>query len=221
MKKLILVFAMALAGTLAFAQTNEGKTLYVIDGVVSTKEAADELPPETIRNMNIVKEVESVVVITTHAGREISGRVVDEDGKPMMGVLVADPMSKSGVVTDSEGCYKILLPAGESFLRFSFIDYPTKTVQVDKAKMEDVVMNKNASNDVIVIKDVKGGTITKDAILFLAKKPDGEIYKIDNMEDIPTNQIKTMHVFKYGSEKTEQFKQYGNTSGGVVLIELK
>ena len=221
MKKLILVIAMALAGTLAFAQSNEGKTLYIIDGVVSTKEAADELPPETIRNMNIVKEVESVVVITTHAGREISGRVVDTEGKPMMGVIVEVPMSKSGVVTDFDGCYKIILPAGESFLRFSFIDYPTKSVQVDKTKMEDVVMDKNAPNDVIVIKNLKGNTITKDAILFLAKKPDGEIYKIDDMEDIPTNQIKTMHVFKSESGRTEQFKKYGNTSGGVVLIELK
>lgn len=103
---------MVFAGTLAFAQTNEGKTLYVIDGVVSTKEAADELPAETIKNMNIVKGVESVVVITTHAGREISGRVVDAEGKPMMGVIVEVPMSKSGVVTDFDGCYKIILPAG-------------------------------------------------------------------------------------------------------------
>ena len=221
MKKLILIIAMALAGTLASAQTNKGETLYVIDGVVSTKAAADELPSETIRNMNIVNGVESVVIITTKAGREISGRVVDTEGKPMMGVIVEVPMSRSGVVTDLDGCYKIILPAGESFLRFSFIDYPTKTVQVDKAKMEDVVMDKNASNDVIVIKDLKGDTITKDAILFLTKKPDGEICKIDNMENIPANQIKTMHVFKAGSEEAEQFKKYGNTTGGVVLIELR
>ena len=87
--------------------------------------------------------------------------------------------------------------------------------------MDDVVMDKNASNDVIVIKGLKGDTITKDAILFLAKKPDGKIYGIDNLEDIPANQIKTMHVFKYGSEEAEQFKQYGNTSGGVVLIEIR
>lgn len=212
---------MALAGTLAFAQTDEGKTLYVIDGVVSTKAAADELPSNTIKNMNIVQGVESVVVITTHAGREISGRVVDTEGKPMMGVVVEVPMSKSGVVTDFDGCYRIILPAGESFLRFSFIDYPTKTVQVDKAEMEDVIMDKDASNDVIVIKDLDGDTITKDAILFIAKRPDGKIYKIDNMETIPTNQIKTMHVFKAGSGETEQFKKYGNITGGVVLIELR
>ena len=223
MKKFILVLSMALASTLAFAQngTDGGETLYIIDGVVATKAAADELPSETIRNMNVVKGVESVVIITTKAGREITGRVVDTEGKPMMGVIVEVPMSKSGVVTDFDGCYKIILPAGEAFLRFSFIDYPSKTVQVDKAEMEDVVMDKNASNDVIVIKDLKGDTITKDAILFLAKKPDGEICKIDNMESIPANQIKTMHVFKAGAQETEQFQKYGNTSGGVVLIELK
>ena len=92
MKKLILVFAMALAGTLAFAQTNEGKTLYVIDGVVSTKEAADQLPSNMIKNMNVVKGVESVIVITTHEGREISGNA------PQNRVVLKD-LNDDGVVS--------------------------------------------------------------------------------------------------------------------------
>ena len=73
MKKLILIISMALASSLVFAQSSSDKTLYIIDGVVSTKAAADELPSETIKNMNVVKGVESVVIITTHAGRENSG----------------------------------------------------------------------------------------------------------------------------------------------------
>ena len=37
MKKLILIISMALASSLAFAQSDTDKTLYIIDGVVSTK----------------------------------------------------------------------------------------------------------------------------------------------------------------------------------------
>ena len=226
MKKLILIISMALASSLAFAQNSNDNTLYIIDGVVATKAAADELPSETIRNMNIVKGVESVVIITTHAGREISGRVVDTEGKPMFGVLVTIPMTDKGVVTDMDGAFRIVLPAGETFLKFAFIDYPTKLVQVDKANMDDVVMDKNAPQNLVVIKDLKGDVISvrgekmpKGDPLYLVKSANGDIKKVDNLESISTDDIKTMNVFKV--DMGEQFKKYGDTSNGVVLVELK
>ena len=226
MKKLILIISMALASSFAFAQNSSDKTLYIIDGVVSTKAAADELPSDAIRNMNIVKGVESVVIITTQAGREISGRVVDVEGKPMAGVLVMIPKSKAGVATDANGYYKINLAAGEAFLNYMYVDYPTKTVQVDKANMDDVVMDKNAPENLVVIKELKGDVVSvrgekmpKSDPLYLVKSANGDIKKVDNLESISPNNIKTMNVFK--GDKGEQFKKYGDTSNGVVLVELK
>ena len=226
MKKLILIISMALACSLAFAQNSNDNTLYIIDGVVATKAAADELPSETIKNMNVVKGVESVVVITTHAGREISGRVVDVEGKPMAGVIVMVPKTKVGVATDANGYYKINLAAGEAFLNYMYVDYPTKTVQVDKANMDDVVMDKNAPENLVVIKELKGDVVSVRGVkkdnaepLYLVKSADGKIKKVDSLESISPNNIKTMNVFK--GDKGEQFKKYGDTSNGVVLVELK
>ena len=226
MKKLILVISMSLASSLAFAQNSNDKTLYIIDGVVATKAAADELPSDIIKNMNVVKGVESVVIITTHAGREISGRVVDVEGKPMAGVLVMVPKTKVGVATDANGYYKINLAAGEAFLNYMYVDYPTKTVQVDKANMDDVVMDKNAPENLVVIKELKGDVVSVRGVkkedvepLYLVKSADGKIKKVDSLESISPNNIKTMNVFK--GDKGEQFKKYGDTSNGVVLVELK
>ena len=226
MKKLILIISMALASSIAFAQNSNDNTLYFIDGVVATKAAADELPSDAIRNMNIVKGVESVVIITTHAGREISGRVVDVEGKPMAGVLVMVPKTKVGVATDANGYYKINLAAGEAFLNYMYVDYPTKTVQVDKANMDDVVMDKNAPQNLVVTMDLKDDVISvggekmpQSDPLYLVKSADGDIKKVDNLESISPNNIKTMNVFK--GDKREQFKKYGDTSNGVVLVELK
>ena len=226
MKKLILVISMALASSLAFAQNSADKTLYIIDGVVSTKAAADELPSDAIRNMNVVKGVESVVIITTQSGREISGRVVDVEGKPMAGVAVMVPKTKLGVVTGLDGTFNINLPAGEAFLAFAMVDYPTKTVQVDKANLGDIVMDKNAPQDLVVIKDLNGEVVSVKGVkkpgsdpLYLVKSANGDIKKVDSLESISPNDIKTMSVFK--NDKVDQFKKYGDTSNGVVLVELK
>ena len=227
MKKLILIISMALASSFAFAQNSSDKTLYIIDGVVSTKAAADELPSDAIKNMNIVKGVESVVVITTQSGREISGRVVDVEGKPMVGVAVMVPKTKLGVVTGLDGTFNINLPAGAAFLTFAMVDYPTKTVQVDKANMDDVVMDKNAPENLVVIKDLNDdGVVSVRGVkkpgndpLYLVKSANGKIKKVDSLESISPNDIKTMSVFK--DDKVDQFKKYGDTSNGVVLVELK
>lgn len=226
MKKLCFIFLMSIATNFAFAQSGEGQTLYIIDGVVSTKAAVDELPSDMIRNMNVVKGVESVVIITTQNGREISGRVVDTEGKPMTGVLVMVPKTKVGVATDANGYYKINLAAGEAFLQYMYVDYPTKTVSVDKANMGDVVMDKNQAENTVVIRDAslivenftyQPSKSTVDALCII-KKPNGEIYKGD-INSISPNEMKTIHVFK--GEQGEQFKKYGDTSNGVILIELK
>ena len=226
MKKLILIISMALASSLAFAQSDTDKTLYIIDGVVSTKAAADELPSDAIKNMNIVKGVESVVIITTQSGREISGRVVDVEGKPMAGVAVMVPKTKLGVVTGLDGTFNINLPAGEAFLTFAMVDYPSKTVQVDKANLGDIVMDKNAPQDLVVIKDLNGEVVSVKGVkkpgsnpLYLVKSANGDIKKVDSLESISPNDIKTMSVFK--NDKVDQFKKYGDTTNGVVLVELK
>ena len=226
MKKLFFIFLMSIATNFAFAQSGEGQTLYIIDGVVSTKAAVDELPSDMIRNMNVVKGVESVVIITTQNGREISGRVVDTEGKPMTGVIVMVPKTKAGVATDANGYYKINLAAGEAFLQYMYVDYPTKTVSVDKANMDDVVMDKNAPQNLVALKDLKGDVVSirgekksESNPLYLTKSANGVIKKVDNLESISPNNIKTMNVFK--GEQGEQFKKYGDTSNGVILIELK
>ena len=226
MKKLILIISMALASSIAFAQehtrqthiTNGSNTLYIIDGVVSLKTAADELPSDAIKNMNIVTGIDKVVIITTKEGRVVSGRVVDTEGKPIIGVAVLSPKTHNGVVTDMEGRFQMNLPAGEAFLTFKMIDYPSKTVQVDKSDIGDIVMDKNATQDVVVI-SARGEKKAGAEPLYLVKYANGKVKKVDSLDSISPSDIKTMNVFK--DKSVEQFNKYGDTTNGVVLVELK
>ena len=226
MKKLILIISMALASSLAFAQEHTrqtqiidgSNTLYIIDGVVSLKTAADELPSDAIKNMNIVTGIDKVVIITTKEGRVVSGRVVDTEGKPIIGVAVLSPKTHNGVVTDMEGRFQMNLPAGEAFLTFKMIDYPSKTVQVDKSDLGDIVMDKNATQDVVVI-SARGEKKAGVEPLYLVKYANGKVKKVNSLDSISPSDIKTMNVFK--DKSVEQFKKYGDTTNGVVLVELK
>ena len=225
MKKLILIISMALASSLAFAQehtrqthiTDGSKTLYLSDGVLSLKTAADELPSDAIKNMNIVTGIEKVVIITTKEGRVVSGRVVDTEGKPIIGVAVLSPKTHNGVVTDMDGRFQMNLPAGEAFLTFTMIDYPSKTVQVDKSDLGDIVMDKNATQDIVVI-SARTEKMQAGDPLCIIKKPDGEISK-GSFDSITPEQIKSIHVFK--DNQVDLYKKFGDTSNGVILIELK
>ena len=226
MKKLILIISMALASSIAFAQEHTrqthiidgSNTLYIIDGVVSLKTAADQLPSDAIKNMNIVTGIDKVVIITTKEGRVVSGRVVDTEGKPIIGVAVLSPKTHNGVVTDMEGRFQMNLPAGEAFLTFKMIDYPSKTVQVDKSDLGDIVMDKNATQDVVVI-SARGEKKAGAEPLYLVKYANGKVKKVDSLDSISPSDIKTMNVFK--DKSVEQFKKYGDTTNGVVLVELK
>lgn len=136
------------------------------------------------------------------------------------GLLVMVPKTKAGVATDANGYYKINLAAGEAFLQYMYVDYPTLTVSVDKANMDDVVMDKNALPNTVVVKDVS--TPSDPAAgkpLCVIKKSNGKLY-VGDMKSISPDDIKTMHVFK-GGEQLETYKKYGDTSNGVILIELK
>ena len=71
MKKLI--FTVAFATAMLFAEAQEpSKTLYLIDGEPVAKEAVDQLPPEAIQNMNVMRGVESVVLVTTKKEAEVT-----------------------------------------------------------------------------------------------------------------------------------------------------
>ena len=63
---------------------------------------------------------------------------------------------------------------------------------------------------------------SKEGVDFLVviKKPNGEFEVAQDYGQFETNNIKTITVLK-DEESQKRFSQYGDTSKGIVLIELK
>src|SRR5690606_2761895 len=60
----------------------------------------------------------------------ITGKVIDQDGNPIMGATVLVKGTKSGVQTDKDGMFRINLPEGNTSLVVSFVGYKVQEVNV-------------------------------------------------------------------------------------------
>ena len=87
-------------------------------------------------------------------GRAISGKVVDENGEPLIGAGVVTADGKRGAVTDIEGKYTVNLDKSDKVLKYSYIGYATQEIEVAGKTMVDVILLPDATNtlnDVVVI----------------------------------------------------------------------
>ena len=213
--------------------TDGSETLYIIDGVVATKTAADMLESDEIKNISVVKNIKQAMIINTKNGRTVSGHVIDTDGNPIFGVVVKVTDAPVGVVTGKSGYFELPLPAGKSLISFSVIDYPTRTIEAEKVNNCTVVMSKSEEAELNIIPfpgtEVIGNVTIHPAVpatssdvpapLYIIKDAQGNIFQ-GSLDSITPDQIKSINVYKDASS-LEQFKKYGDTSNGVVYVELK
>lgn len=99
MKKLLIFAAMLLMAGGAMAQDAQknGKTLYILDGQVVPELVFKGIPAEAIKNMNVVKGVESVVIATTVDAEQMAGVLTGKMNEVETLVLEGSNNSKTEV----------------------------------------------------------------------------------------------------------------------------
>lgn len=84
---------------------------------------------------------------------QVTGRVVDQNGEPLVGVSVVEKGNKgNGAVTDLDGKFSLKVPS-KATLIVSYVGYTSKEVAVDGRQQLQVTLAENAEmlNDVVVI----------------------------------------------------------------------
>lgn len=212
---------MAVAGTTAMAQTQQTgqvqqksqqpvkeKTLYVVDGKVVPKDAFEKLSPEEIKNISVLKGIEGAIVVSTKEGTYAHN---DAASGPNVKEV------KSVKVSDSDG----------KIMNYWAVDDPG----LDTAKVKSVTTvskdsdgefrseeRKNDGSVVIRLRGVKKNGGDKDIPLIIVKNAKGEVSVAGSMDEIKPETIKAISVRK--DSKVEEFRKYGNTTYGVIVIEL-
>ena len=197
MKKYLLALV-AVMGIATLSAQEATKTLYIVDGKVVSKEIFDSLNPDQIQNVDIFKQIEGAVVVTTKADpNELNGlhgrlHVVSLDkktgDKKESKTTTVHFKKHEGTASVEENEEKILVIGGES-----------SVVTTTKSKTTEVANP-----------------------LILQKKKDGEIEVLppDAIKKMDPNTIQAISVLK-DDEATEAYVKYGDVTNGVIVIELK
>lgn len=111
---------------------------------------------------------------STSQAHFVTGTVLDENGKPMIGVGVIIQSTLQGVVTDNDGKYKIKATPEQS-LEFSFIGYKTEVIQVGSRTTIDVSMKTEAQAVESVVVTALGIKRDEKSLGYAAQKVDGEL----------------------------------------------
>ena len=192
MKKYLLALVAVMGITTLMAQ-EATKTLYIVDGVVVSKEIFDSLNPDQIQNVDIFKQIEGAVVVTTKADLNdlsgLHGRLNDkETGDQKESKTTTVHFTKQGKAA---------------------------TIEVNEEQV--LVIGDQAS----VVTTTKSKTTEVANPLVLQKKKDGaiEVLPPDAIKTMDPNTIQAISVFK--DKTAEAYATYGEVKDGVIVIELK
>ncbi|HEY1872305.1 MAG TPA: TonB-dependent receptor, partial [Chitinophagaceae bacterium] len=94
-----------------------------------------------------------VISVFAFSQRAITGKVIDQDSKPLSNATVSVKGTTTSVRTKTDGSYSITIPANSTTLIFSFVGYQVNEVNVQVNNVVNVTMQllNNSMNEVVVI----------------------------------------------------------------------
>lgn len=115
-----LVAGSALLGGAVFANTNLPTSTITASAVPTAT-----LPAE------LLESTESAATPMALRMKSVRGRILDENGKPLVGATVIDKVSGHGVSTNASGNYILVVPASQApVLQYGYAGYSEEEVQV-------------------------------------------------------------------------------------------
>lgn len=188
-----------------YGTDDNSKILYLVDGNVVSKEQFDKIPQSEIQNVSVMKGISSAIVVNTKGG------VINLKPKqPMQRVLNSgrvDSKTKETIYETEDEIY--ISNVDGPILGDTYIWEDGKSVSVKKDERGNVVSVSSKYN-----------TTKGNKPLVVVKSADGKITTVKDIKEVNVSDIMHVTVIKNETAKAD-FKKYGDTSEGVIYIELK
>ena len=91
--------------------------------------------------------------LSAQDGRKVTGHVVDDTNEPLIGASILVVGTSTGVITDLDGNFTIIVPAGATALQISYVGYEAVTASIPSSNIVNVKMKSDSQmlSDVVVI----------------------------------------------------------------------
>ena len=132
----------------------------------------------------------------------VAGKVVDEKGEPLPGVLVKEKGAGNPTSTTGKGTYAINVTSGEAILVFSFIGFETKEVPVKGQSTLDVwlIPSSNDLGEVVVVGYGQQKRVTVTGSVASLSGAEMVTTKTQNLQNTLTGKIPGLRVVQRTSE---------------------
>ena len=110
------------------------------------------------------------VHVMAQKGLSVTGKIVNNDGEPMVGVTIVEVGTSNGTTSNVDGSYSISVKGNKSVLTFEFLGYTSQQFAVQNRTMINVTMKEDAIslNDVVVVG--YGRVVSKDKLTAAVSK---------------------------------------------------
>ena len=104
-------------------------------------------------NIDAVEPTQPVVFSKTQQGITVTGTITDEIGEPLSGVNISVKGTTTGVISDADGRYSIVVPNKNAVLVYSYIGYTTNETVVGNQTMINLSMEEDTleMDEIVVI----------------------------------------------------------------------
>jgi TonB-dependent starch-binding outer membrane protein SusC len=144
--------------------------------------------------------------------RTISGVIKSDNGETLPGVNVVVSGTTTGVVSDNNGYYKIIVPQGNKYLEFSSIGYNMAKIEIQGRSMIDVILSTDVVNLSEIVIVAYGSTRKSDLT--------GSVTSI-NSKDYSHQPLTQVDQVLQGRTSGVQISNTSGVPGGDVKIRIR
>ncbi|PWN07956.1 SusC/RagA family TonB-linked outer membrane protein [Rhodohalobacter mucosus] len=149
----------------------------------------------------------------------VSGTVTDAaTGESLVGVSIFDPATNAGTTTNVDGEYSVELPAGTATLRFSFVGYVTRNLDVSGSDGETVTLDVEMSQDVANLEEL---VVTGLASTVKRSNLANSVSSITAEQIAQNNDPQTIDNALRGKIPGVEINSYSGAPGGGFNVQLR